>query len=117
MSDQGFIPPDVENFVPPGKFRLANLCPKSRVGQFFFMFGTELISFFIICANFRAVALGSYFWTALTDTLFSAQAFVIGKLMIDEPNARSWAAGAGCTIGGTCGSLLSIYVTKHLYGH
>jgi hypothetical protein len=26
-------------------------------------------------------------------------------MMIDEPNARSWAAGLGCTIGGTCGSL------------
>jgi len=93
-----------------------DLCPKSKIGQFGFMFCTELISFFIICSNFRAVAQGSYFWTALTDTLFSAQAFVIGKLMIDEPNARSWSAGLGCTIGGTCGSLLSIFVTKHLYG-
>ena len=96
--------------------KLSQICPKTRIGQFFFMFITELISFFIICANMRAVAQGSYFWTAVSDTLFSAQAFVIGKLMIDEPNARSWAAGLGCTIGGTCGSLVSIYVTKHLFG-
>lgn len=99
-----------------GKVDVHRLVPTSKLGQFSVMFVLECISFFIICANMRAVAQGSYLWTALTDTLFSAQAFAVGKLMIDEPNARSWAAGFGCTIGGTCGSLISIYVTKHLYG-
>jgi len=90
--------------------------PQSKVGQFSFMFLTEMVSFFIICANTRAIAQGTYFWTAVTDTLFSAQGFVVGKLMIDDKNARSWASGLGCTLGGTCGSLLSIFVTKHMYG-
>lgn len=90
--------------------------PKSSVGQFLFFAAAEAISFFVIVANTRALAQGSYAWTAVTDTLFSAQSFVLAKLMIDDKNARSWAAGLGMTVGGTCGSLLSIYVTKRLYG-
>jgi hypothetical protein len=90
--------------------------PKSRWGQFWLMFVTECICFFVIVANTRAYTQGNYFWTAVTDTIFSAQGFVMGKLMMDDKEARSWASGAGCTIGGTCGSLLSIWVTKHLFG-
>lgn len=90
--------------------------PQSSVGQFFFFAIAEAVSFFVIVANTRALAQGSYTWTALTDTLFSAQAFVIAKLMIDDKNGRTWAAGLGMTFGGTCGSLLSIFVTKRLYG-
>lgn len=88
--------------------------PTSRLGQFSLMFVAELISFFIIVANTRAYTHGSYLWTAITDTLFSAQAFVMGKLMMDDPKARSWWAGLGCTLGGTCGSLLAIFVTSIL---
>ncbi len=91
--------------------------PKTWYGQFLLMFITEFISFFIIVANTRAFTQGNYFWTAATDTLFSAQGFVMFKLMIDQKEARSWWSGAGCTLGGTCGSLFSIWVTKHLYGN
>lgn len=80
------------------------------------MFVTELISFFIIVANTRAFTQGNYVWTAITDTIFSAQGFVMFKLMADNKEARTWWAGLGCTLGGTCGSLLSIWVTKRLYG-
>lgn len=95
---------------------MALKAPKHWYGQFFLMFFTEMISFFIIVANTRAYTHGLYGWTALTDTLFSAQSFVMIKLMADDANARSWAAGAGCTLGGTVGSLAAIWATKHLYG-
>lgn len=90
--------------------------PKTRVGQFFFFAVAEFISYFVIVANTRAFTQGSYLWTAVTDSLFTMQAFVVAKLMIDDPNGRSFWAGAGCTIGGTLGSLCSIYVTKKFYG-
>lgn len=89
--------------------------PQSKLGQFLLMFVTEAISFFIVVANTRAFTEGRYFWTAVTDTLFSAQSFVMFKIMADDKNARSWAAGLGCTLGGTTGSLVSIWVTSHLY--
>lgn len=76
----------------------------------------EAFSFFVIVANTRAYTQGNYFWTAATDTLFSAQCFLMSKLMIDDVRARSWSTGLGFTIGGTIGSLLGIYATKKLYG-
>lgn len=90
--------------------------PRTALGQFLLMFITEMICFFVIVANTRAYTQGNYFWTAVTDTIFSAQGFVMGKLMMDNKEARSWWSGLGCTLGGTVGSLLSIWVTKHLFG-
>lgn len=88
--------------------------PTSKTGQFCLMFVAELVSFFIIVSNTRAFTHGNYLWTAITDTLFTMQQFTMAKLMIDDKNARSWSAGAGATIGGTCGSLLAIFITSHM---
>jgi hypothetical protein len=90
--------------------------PKTSAGQFCMFFVAELLAYFIIVANTRAFTHGLYFWTAITDAFFSAQQFFFAKLMIDDPAARSWASGAGCVLGGTCGSLIAIWVTKTLYG-
>ena len=90
--------------------------PQSKWGQFLFGFVSEFVSFFVIVANSRAVAQGSYQWTAATDAFFSLQKFAMGKLMIDKKEMRTWATGLGTIMGGTCGSLCSIFVTKHLYG-
>jgi hypothetical protein len=90
--------------------------PESALGQFSLLFITELVSFFIIVANTRAYTQGLYGWTIVTDTFFSAQSFVMFKIMADDPRARSWWAGLGCTLGGSCGSVLAIWVTKRLFG-
>jgi hypothetical protein len=90
--------------------------PQSKIGQFWFAFGTQFVSYFIIVANTRALAQASYLWTAVTDTLFTAQSFAVAKFMIDNKECRTWYAGLGMTIGGTVGSLFAIFITKHLYG-
>ena len=90
--------------------------PRSAVGQFFFFFVMEMISFFIICASTRAQASGYYGWTAITSVFFSAQSFLLAKMMIDDTASRSWAAGAGMTLGGCVGDLISIWATKHVFG-
>lgn len=90
--------------------------PKTAAGQFTLFMAVEAVSFFLVVANNRAVAQGNYWWTALTDTLFSLQAFAVFKLAVDDANGRTWAAGLGGTVGGVCGSLLSIWITKHVYG-
>jgi hypothetical protein len=79
-------------------------------------FAGEFIAYFIVVANTRAFTQGHYLWTAVTDFLFSLQSFVVAKLMVDHKELRTWSSGLGMACGGTCGSLLSIYVTKHLYG-
>jgi hypothetical protein len=80
------------------------------------MFFSDFALFFITCANLRAVAQGSYFWTALTEPTLALGAFWVGKLMMDREEWRTWTAGIGAALGATAGSLLSIFITTHFYG-
>jgi len=91
--------------------------PKTRFGQLAFFFTTQFLSYFLFVANTRAFTQGSYTWTWVTDTLLAGQAFILAKLMIDKKEGRGLWAGIGYVLGGPVGSLLSIYVTKRLYGH
>lgn len=86
------------------------------VGQFFFFGVTELFTFFLITANFRAIALGNYFWAGTTDFATLMVNFSLFRVMTGEERMRSWYVGVGSSCGGTIGTLLSIYVTKHVYG-
>ena len=90
--------------------------PKTRAGQFVFFFVSEFICFFIIVADTRAIALGSYLGATVTNIAFGMQAWLVRKLTIEDAGARSLAAGLGSTIGGTLGTLLSILITKRIYG-
>jgi hypothetical protein len=95
---------------------MRKIIPRSRFGQFLFFAIENFICFFVLVANTRAFTQGSYFWTAITDTMFSLQGALVAKFTIEDKDGRSWAAIAGTTIGGTLGSLTSIWCTKHLYG-
>ena len=90
--------------------------PQTRSGQFLFFFVSEFICFFIIVADTRAIALGSYLGATFTNLAFGMQAWLVQKLVVENKEARSIYAGLGSTIGGTCGTLLSILTTKHIYG-
>jgi hypothetical protein len=92
------------------------IIPKSRTGQFFFFAAETALSYFVIVCNTRAFTQGSYLWTAITDTAFTLQGAIIAKLTIEDKDGRSKWAIAGGAVGGTIGSLLAIYVTKHLPG-
>src|SRR5438105_3150365 len=83
--------------------------------RFAFFLASQMLSFFVICANFRALAQGLYFWTAFTDAMIVFQNMMIAKLFIENENARDKWCIAGATIGGVLGSILSIYVTKHVF--
>lgn len=90
--------------------------PDTRLGRFALFFASEAVSFFFIAANFRAVAQGLYVWTALTDMALVFQGMLVTKLMFEDERSRDWTSIAGFTFGGACGSVLSIYVTRHLWG-
>ncbi len=90
--------------------------PKSKLGQFVYFFLSEFICFFIIVANTRAVALANYLGAAASDLAFGLQAWFMMKMTVENKDARSFAGGCGSTLGGTLGTLISIYATKHLFG-
>src|SRR5208282_4663097 len=90
--------------------------PKNKMARFALFFASELFSFFFIASNFRALAKGLYFWTAITDMTLVFQGMIIAKLMIEDKRSRDAVSIIAFTLGGACGSLLSIWVTKHLWG-
>lgn len=95
---------------------IAEYVPKNPVAQFFFFGLLELFTFFVISANFRAIAIGSYFWAGTTDFATVLVNFGVGKVMMDDAKNRTWWVGIGAACGGTIGTLLSIWATTHLYG-
>jgi hypothetical protein len=90
--------------------------PHNPYYRFVFCFFIELIAFFLICANFRAVAQGLYFWTAFTDMIIVFNGMLVTKMLFDDEKSRDWVSIFGYTFGGATGSVISIYVTKHLFG-
>ena len=80
------------------------------------MFLSDFLAIFVTCANLRAVAQGSYLWTAITEPTLALGCFALAKIMMDKEEWRTWIAGIGAALGATAGSLLSIFVTKMFYG-
>lgn len=90
--------------------------PETKLGQFVFFFVSEFVCFFIIVADTRAIAIGSYLGATVTNVAFGMQAWLVRKLTVEHEGARSLSAGLGSTIGGTIGTLISIWATKQFYG-
>lgn len=89
--------------------------PKSKPMRFLFFAGTQFLAYFIFVANTRAFTKGLYGWTALTDGWLAMQGFLMIRIISKGEDDGVWEL-AGTVFGGVCGSLLSIFVTKHLYG-
>ena len=90
--------------------------PTNRVGLFAFCFASELISFFIVATNFRALAKGFIGWTVITDGLIVLQNTIIGKIFIEHDRMRGGIPTLAFTMGGMCGSALSIVLTRYIWG-
>jgi hypothetical protein len=90
--------------------------PQSTVGRMAFCFASELLSFFIIATNFRALAKGMILWTVITDGLIVLQNTIIGKIYIEHERMRDGASTLAFTAGGMCGSALSILLTRFIWG-
>lgn len=82
--------------------------------RFFVMFGVELLVTVIVVMDFRAVAVGSYPWTASVNALFGVVNFTLVQ-RIAKSDTRGEMAGYTC--GCVVGSCLGIFITKHLKGY
>jgi hypothetical protein len=91
--------------------------PTSNVGRFFFYFCAQFTSYALVVANGRAFVIGYYGWTAITDASIAALNFIVlRKMMKDSGDELHGPSLAGYVIGGTLGSLFSIWITKIVYG-
>ena len=90
--------------------------PQNRVALFAFCFASELTSFFIVATNFRALAKGYIGWTVVTDGLIVLQNTIIGKIFIEHEKMRDGVSTLAFTLGGMCGSALSILLTRFIWG-
>ena len=90
--------------------------PQNRVGLFAFCFASEMISFFIVATNFRALAKGFIGATVVTDGLIVLQNTIIGKIFIEHEKMRDGVSTLAFTMGGMCGSALSIVLTRYIWG-
>jgi hypothetical protein len=90
--------------------------PHSFVGRMTFCFLSELISFFVIATNFRALARGYILWTVVTDGVIVMQNLLVSKIFIENEKARDGLSVLAFTLGGMAGSALSIILTKHIWG-
>lgn len=79
------------------------------------LFGLQFVSYFLIVANTRAYTQGNYTATAITDLLFAAQNYASIRLMVSK-EPQNTKAFFGYVMGGTCGSLLSIWATVWMFG-
>jgi hypothetical protein len=90
--------------------------PHSTLGRMVFCFSSELISFFVIATNFRALAKGYILWTVVTDGVIVMQNTLISKIFIENEKARDGLSTLSFTLGGMAGSALSIVLTRYIWG-
>jgi hypothetical protein len=90
--------------------------PKHGWHRFLFCYFAELISFFIIATNFRALAKGFLLWTVVTDGLIVLQSTIIAKLFNENEKMRDGMSVLAFTLGGMGGSAVSILLTKYIWG-
>ena len=78
------------------------------------MFLIQIVSYSLLCINFRAVAQAHYFQAAISDfSIATLGYFVIKKLATTDNSLHQW---LGYSLGGVVGSILGIYLSKILLG-
>ena len=73
------------------------------------LFCIQIISYSLLCINYRAVANTDYHEAAVTDfMLASLSFFIIRKIARSEDALHQW---VGYVLGSVCGSYLGIYLS------
>jgi len=83
--------------------------------SFLTFFFSQLLAYFLVTANYRAIAQGRYFWTAITDLLYATVQFYLIKKIADSK--QTGVALVGYVSGGVVGSLTAIWLTKLIFGY
>jgi surface polysaccharide O-acyltransferase-like enzyme len=87
----------------------------NKLKEFALMFVIQVVSYGLLCINFRAVAQAQYFWASLSDFIIATLGyFVLKRLAHSDNTFHQW---LGYALGGVAGSLLGIYLSTVVLGH
>lgn len=91
--------------------------PQSKHGKFLVFFFGEIISSILITCDYRAIAIISYGWTFVINSIFFTMNwwFLKAILKADKDEENFW-MGLGYFLGGVSGAELGLWLTVHLYG-
>lgn len=85
-----------------------------KIKEFGLMFITQVVSYGILCINYRAVAQAHYFWAAISDFAIATLGyFVLKHLASSDSTLHQW---LGYALGGVVGSLFGIWLSTVILG-
>jgi hypothetical protein len=85
-----------------------------KIKEFFLFFFIQLVLYFLLVINYRAVSKIDYTGTVITDFIIASfNFFVVRKIAKSEDSFHQW---AGYAFGGAIGGLLGLYISKALLG-
>ena len=84
-----------------------------RLREFAFFFAVQFLNYALLCWNYRAVAQARYGNVFASDLCCAAISFTLIKRVA---RTESGAAMAGYILGGAFGSVVSVYVTRGIFG-
>ena len=85
-----------------------------KLKEFSIMFFIQVVSYTLLCINFRAVAQAHYVQSAASDFVIATLSFfVIKKIANSDDTVHQW---LGYALGGVVGSILGIYTSTLMLG-
>lgn len=87
---------------------------KLKIKEFSIMFAIQIVSYSLLCINFRAVAQAHYLFASLSDfAIATLTYFVIKRIAHSDNTLHQW---LGYALGGVAGSLLGIWLSTVILG-
>ena len=85
-----------------------------KLKEFGLMFIIQVVSYGLLCINYRAVAQAHYLWASLSDFAIATLGyFVIKRLAHSDNTLHQW---LGYALGGVVGSLFGIWLSTVILG-
>lgn len=85
-----------------------------KTKEFFTLFFIQIVSYSILCVNYRAVADAQYHVSAISDFMIASMSFfVIRKIAKSDDAMHQW---AGYALGSVVGSYLGIWISTTFLG-
>ena len=85
----------------------------TKVKEFAMFFGFQFISYALVCWNFRAISQAWYGSLVISDIAISINGYFLVKRIVE---ARSKTAICGYALGGACGSIFAVWLTRAVFG-